>query len=61
MNNPRRIFTATRNTAIISVLLCTGLRSEELCLVTISDLDLNQSDRILIQRLFFAAGTVVTG
>ncbi|NSW92100.1 MAG: tyrosine-type recombinase/integrase [Firmicutes bacterium] len=40
VNNPRRIFTAVRDIAIISVLLSTGIRTEELCIISPSDLNL---------------------
>jgi len=42
INNRRRIFIALRNVAIIYILCSTGIRTEETCLISLSDLDLEK-------------------
>jgi integrase/recombinase XerD len=42
INNLRRIFTALRNIAIIYILCSTGIRTEEICLINLADLDLEK-------------------
>jgi site-specific recombinase XerD len=42
INNRRRIFTLLRNVAIIYILCSTGIRTEETCLISLSDLDLEK-------------------